>query len=56
MRSSDTQENDRDDPELAGPQGPADWSREPRSDDLLLAGLLARLDERRDAEELEPGP
>lgn len=49
MRSSDTPENDpgrirHDDPELLrGPQGPTDWSREPRSDDLLLAGLLERL-------------
>jgi hypothetical protein len=37
MRSSDTPAN-----ELA-PQGPTDWSLETRSDDLLLAGLLARL-------------
>jgi len=44
MRSSDTPANELDD-ELAAPQGPADWSREPRSDDLLLRGVLAKLAE-----------
>jgi hypothetical protein len=28
-------------------QGPADWTKEPRSDDLLLRGLLKLLSERR---------
>ena len=45
MPLSDSPANEHDDPELAGPQGPVDWTREPRSDDLLLAGLLAHLAE-----------
>jgi hypothetical protein len=68
MRSSDTQENDRElerhagNEELRGPQGPADWSRQPRSDDLLSPATRDRLEELRDrGAELEherdaPGP
>jgi hypothetical protein len=48
-RLSDTPESERrhDDPELVlERQGETDWSKEERSDDLLLAGLLHRLRER----------
>ena len=45
MRSSDTPENDRwrDDPELAAPQGPADWKREVPSDSGLSLNARERL-------------
>lgn len=45
MRSSDSPANEAAELELE-PQGPVDWSLEPRSDRLLLAGLLKRLAER----------
>jgi hypothetical protein len=49
MRSSDTPANEHESRALErGPQGPADWFREPKSDELLSPEARARLEQLRE--------